>query len=1170
MAKKKRPQGNPAKATQRWVDLNRQRIAWLRGELKELLEGFDRTVILEQDQDEHGAELEAMVAVFAERVDGRRRSDNSPIRSGGFASDRDRSIWLTDLMAYLVRLDEVLAARPVNPQTTYASLGWGKRIARAADTIENDILAYFEMDPDCPGMEAQLHAIASLEPGLESLHDAERCGWCTDEDLDSDHVLTVEIRMVDFGHLFAEAIDQLTLWALPHPGDLRLWPMSETACRVAITTRHADALKRSGLRELLERSNAKFTETLEPLDPVPLAAPAPTGPPTSPELSADLDALDSLATTESAIHYRPTHPPPSPATRGQGRDRDSAEADPAQATPGPRTPEGSSPPASDRGAATLTEHDAPTQNADLPSGPPEAEGLSPDLSDTPATPPRSSVGTGAEHAPERVGKPRAAGGSRLQQALIAEAMEDHLSTGLLPSAQRWAQLPDRPTADVVLAVFGSFDALCQAAGLGQSVIAERDAALTALSQRLGEAEERAAELHARAEALQDELQRNTGDADRAEQLAAEAQDAQRRLAAARTDAQSAAREADELRVALRTAQVAERARVSDLEAQVARARADAEEAKARAETVTVAAEALATHAATDPRNQTARARDLGRPLYRLWLPLSTIDHAAAVSAIEAAARWVSRARNVQAARPESLRRQILEVLDTRAEVPAGGRAQISVEHQRTDEDLLWQLTLRHPDDRDPQTNWHTHLTVARTAENAFLGLEVGILRPGAPMRPARIPFVPPRLAREWTELAGARDAGRLIGHRPQLIDTPEAAGAFSDFLLAPDRGRPVIYASCQLNRGVLVDTQALAGHAAGLAHVAQSASAEIDQILNELQPTLRTYHGAVRTFWPRPEELENPVMGHDLISRLPPQTVVQRLLSLPCEISVGALTAPPALEQIRSRITRKRAQDELAAARARTEHARAGGGPAMSGEPSDEWLEEHEQALARAEELAEENAQLVEQAGEIRGLADRQEQLIADLQKQLAVNRSTTPTASGDTTAPQAELGSLTAALNRRLEFLPDDSQLPDVLAAVRWAAAACQHLTITDQARQTAQESPYRSPRTVAEDLAKLDVLAELYLRPGGFGARPADAAREINLDYVETSRAAKRARREYTLTHKGRSYLMEPHVRVGGRAPGAGKFARIYLCLHEGDEHLDRSVLIGHVGRHLPDSTT
>jgi len=48
-----------------------------------------------------------------------------------------------------------------------------------------------------------------------------------------------------------------------------------------------------------------------------------------------------------------------------------------------------------------------------------------------------------------------------------------------------------------------------------------------------------------------------------------------------------------------------------------------------------------------------------------------------------------------------------------------------------------------------------------------------------------------------------------------------------------------------------------------------------------------------------------------------------------------------------------------------------------------------------------------------------------------------------------------------------------------------------------------------------------------------------------------------------------MGPHVRLGsGR--GAGSIARIYLDKYEPEKAADRRLIVAHVGRKLPDTTT
>jgi hypothetical protein len=104
-----------------------------------------------------------------------------------------------------------------------------------------------------------------------------------------------------------------------------------------------------------------------------------------------------------------------------------------------------------------------------------------------------------------------------------------------------------------------------------------------------------------------------------------------------------------------------------------------------------------------------------------------------------------------------------------------------------------------------------------------------------------------------------------------------------------------------------------------------------------------------------------------------------------------------------------------------------------------------------------------------------------------------------------------------------------------------------------------------------KLDRVAEMYLR-GDIGTSLYDISRELNLDWVEDANAADHGVRGrfYRYDFAGREWVLRPHVRVGGRAPGANATARIYVTLHDGDDEVPRSVIVGHVGRKLPDTTT
>jgi hypothetical protein len=153
-----------------------------------------------------------------------------------------------------------------------------------------------------------------------------------------------------------------------------------------------------------------------------------------------------------------------------------------------------------------------------------------------------------------------------------------------------------------------------------------------------------------------------------------------------------------------------------------------------------------------------------------------------------------------------------------------------------------------------------------------------------------------------------------------------------------------------------------------------------------------------------------------------------------------------------------------------------------------------------------------------------------------------------------------------------DDAQGPaTVLEATRRAAAASGHLIFTEAAFESAADSPYRRPAEIADTLAKLDELAGLFADPAGFGRSLVQAAGEAGLNYKhDVSEIARSQNKQaYTVTHDGHRLDLGPHVALGSGS-GAGFIARIYLHVADGGGDVPRGVYVGHVGRHLPDTTT
>ncbi len=144
------------------------------------------------------------------------------------------------------------------------------------------------------------------------------------------------------------------------------------------------------------------------------------------------------------------------------------------------------------------------------------------------------------------------------------------------------------------------------------------------------------------------------------------------------------------------------------------------------------------------------------------------------------------------------------------------------------------------------------------------------------------------------------------------------------------------------------------------------------------------------------------------------------------------------------------------------------------------------------------------------------------------------------------------------------------VLEAVEQAAGRVGHLVLLPDAFESAEDSPFRRPQMVLDALLKLDELARLYAEPGGIGESIGSVARRLGLDWIpDTTDWGGTRGRHYEVNWKGQKFRLGPHIRLGTGA-GAGSTARIYGFFFDGDDEQGRTFVVGHVGRHLPDSTT
>lgn len=239
-----------------------------------------------------------------------------------------------------------------------------------------------------------------------------------------------------------------------------------------------------------------------------------------------------------------------------------------------------------------------------------------------------------------------------------------------------------------------------------------------------------------------------------------------------------------------------------------------------------------------------------------------------------------------------------------------------------------------------------------------------------------------------------------------------------------------------------------------------------------------------------------------------------------------------------------RAEEHLAERRRDAEAS-----PPPREEASDEWLAAHAALADELEAVREHRDELLRTVEELREQADQDARTVSRLSAALAE-------AAGGGEGAEAPA---------------DEAPPATVLEAVERAERDAAALRFTDAARESAADSPYRRPADVLSALERLDRLAVLYADPGGFGTSLASAAQDLGLTWRQNVSEIARSRNPhaYAVTHDGERLELGPHVAMGSGS-GAGFIARIYLHVADGSGPTPRGIYVGHVGRHLPDTTT
>jgi hypothetical protein len=401
----------------------------------------------------------------------------------------------------------------------------------------------------------------------------------------------------------------------------------------------------------------------------------------------------------------------------------------------------------------------------------------------------------------------------------------------------------------------------------------------------------------------------------------------------------------------------------------------------------------------------------------------------------------------------------------------------------------------------------TSVTVWEAPEQAGVQSEVSFLDSPPLLAGGELAEIAVRVGEAVTALP---DAGWPLGVRATWVYEQEI-DELLELLESPRRARPVLALTSVLDGEPIDDPDRLAAELCGAAHVVRLDGPATFRLTEKVGKSLSVWGAAARCYRPgfsssSPPRKHPLITTHDAAPRPALHNELLLLAGAPAATPGGFSAADPAPPWGADAVT----------------------DPAGTGAHTDERV-----------------AALTAHIRDLQAALAERERGASQLAEALASTRS--PPAALEATEPRSA-----------------------VEATLR-ASREARHLKFAPKAFKTAADSPFRPAGEIYQNLSALDQLAGEYIK-GDLGAALGERALQLGLAWRGgvSEKASAKAPEDYTFAYEQHTLTLGPHVIVAN-GTGAGRNARIYFHVSDGsDGELPRGIYIGHIGRHLPDSTT
>lgn len=435
-----------------------------------------------------------------------------------------------------------------------------------------------------------------------------------------------------------------------------------------------------------------------------------------------------------------------------------------------------------------------------------------------------------------------------------------------------------------------------------------------------------------------------------------------------------------------------------------------------------------------------------------------------------------------------------------------------------------------PDTNDEGLRWANEVRVGQFGDRCGVEHLISIESVEYSVAPTRLLFGSPRAVREICSKTPAYIGEMQVRAEPYALN-PDGLNDLLTLLTSDLRKLPVVllspYAHADLNQ---IDPKRLARNLAGVAVVVQANDPELTwDFADEVGRQLSCFNGGARIYWPGFSKASDP-RSHRLFFGAWIEKVGPEIAARAIERAIFAVAAFRYVPD-------GRIADVIQGAEAAERQKLL----AEKKDTGEDFLAEYERDLDRL---------------------DQAEQRLEQLEAENANLRANQQVFFATDTGNLEEF--------TQIEEVEDPS-FSSVSEAVSAAGERCKNLQILDTARAAAEASPFQRPYDIFKALTDLDEIVDAWskkreekgsggdllqhLRDRGWGKRS-------SMHISDTTRG--KFRSHYEFEYRGETHLFEPHITIGAGDPNS--CASIHFMFDQDD----LKMVVGHVGKHLPNTKT